>query len=243
MKQNVYDQEDFFNEFSRIRQNPNNHNDLIEQPAIKELLPDLNGLDILDLGCGNGLYSKELMDRKANSVLGVDISNKMITEARKLENENLTFKELAMEEISKIPKQFDLVISSLAFHYVEDFNKLLKDISCLLKSQGYLIFSQEHPLATCFDDKHHARWTRDNEGKKQYANIAEYSIPGERKATWLDTEVIKYHRPFSEIINGLVEAGFHVECMKEPLGLENEFKDNIHRPDFLIIRAKKQSIV
>lgn len=241
MKQNVYDQKEFYEKYRELRQNLHNHNELIEQPALKSLLPDLKGLDVLDLGCGNGVNSQRLIELGANSVLGIDISKKMLAEAKKLETEHLKFMELAMEDISSLSQKFNLVVSSLAFHYVKDLAQLLKDINQLLTGDGYLVFSQEHPLNTCFDDKHQSRWTRDSEGKKMHANIAEYSISGERRTIWFNTEIVKYHRSFSEIINGLTEANFTIECMKDPFGLENEFKDNIHRPDFLMVRTRKLS--
>lgn len=241
MKQNIYDQTEFFNQYSKLRKKTNNHNNLIEQPAFESLLPVLNGLTILDLGCGNGQNSKKLIERNADYVLGVDISSKMLSEARKLETNNLKFIQLPMEDISSLSKTFDVVVSSLAFHYVQDFDRLLHDINQLLNPHGYLIFSQEHPLASCYDDKHLSRWTKDDKGKKIHANVSDYMVSGARKSTWFDTEIIKYHRPFAEIINGLIEADFDIEKIIEAPDHEMDFGYNSHRPDFLLVRAIKRN--
>ena len=70
-------------------------------------------------------------------------------------------------------------------------------------------------------------------------------VEGEREATWFVDNVKIYHRTFSNIVNTLLEAGFSIENMIEPLPtpelLESypEYKDLLHKPDFLLLKAKK----
>ena len=47
-----------------------------------------------------------------------------------------------------LTEKYDVVVSSLAIHYVEDFNKLCHDVYNILTDKGYFIFSQEHPIGT-----------------------------------------------------------------------------------------------
>ena len=75
-KQNVYDNEVFFEGYKKIRENKVNANILFEKPALFSLLPDLKDLKILDLGCGYGENSKEFVKRGAAKVTGIDISKK-----------------------------------------------------------------------------------------------------------------------------------------------------------------------
>ena len=105
------------------------------------------------------------------------------------------------------------------------------------------MFSQENPLCTC-----HAggdRWTRDENGNKLHLNLADYGVEGERKTVWFVDDVKKYHRTFSTIVNALIEAGFTIEKMMEPLPTEEllekypDYRDLFHKPDFLLIRVKK----
>ena len=108
---------------------------------------------------------------------------------------------------------------------------------------GTLIFSQEHPLCTCHSGEN--RWTRDENGNKLYLNLANYGIEGERESVWFVDNVKKYHRTFSNILNTLIEAGFLLEKVIEPLPSEelllkySEYKDLFHKPDFLLIKVKK----
>lgn len=82
-KQNIYDNEIFFEGYKSIRQKKENANILFEKPALFSLLPDLKGKQILDLGCGYGENCMEFVKMGASKVVGVDISKKMLEVAKK----------------------------------------------------------------------------------------------------------------------------------------------------------------
>lgn len=56
----------------------------------------------------------------------------------------------AMEDLELPDESFDVVISSLAFHYVKDFPEMIKKIYTWLKPGGKLVFSAEHPVFTAY---------------------------------------------------------------------------------------------
>ena len=244
-QQNIYDNEIFFQGYKNIREQEVNANTLFEIPSLFSALPEIKGKNILDLGCGFGDYCKMFVDKGAEKVVGIDISEKMLEIAMK-ENRSskISYINMPIESIDTIDEKFDIVISSLAFHYVEDYNKLIKDIFELLKEGGYLVFSQEHPLNTCHSSGN--RWTKNEIGKKIYANISNYGVEGERECVWFVDNVKKYHRTFSSIINMLIEEGFTIEKIIEPLPDESiiqtypEYYDLFHKPDFLIVKAIKK---
>ena len=164
-KQNIFDNDTFFEGYKGIRDRKVNANNIFEIPALFSLLPDLTGKTILDLGCGFGEHCKEFVSKGAEKVVGIDISTKML-EIAKEENSDpkITYINMPMEDIGELSEKFDLVISSLAFHYIEDFSGVVKKINDLLNPDGLFVFSQEHPLSTCFTGGN--RWTRDENGKK-----------------------------------------------------------------------------
>ena len=243
-QQNIYDNNTFFEGYQKIRENKNNANNIFETPALLSLLPDLKNKTVLDLGCGAGSHCFEFAKAGAAKVVGVDISKKMLEVAEK-ENHHpkITYLNMPMENINGLNEQFDLVVSSLALHYVKDFRKLVADVFNLLNNNGVFIFSQEHPLNTCFSGGN--RWTKDEMGNKLFANISNYSSDGERKSVWFVDGVKKYHRTFSTLVNTLIEIGFVIEKMIEPIPTEEmlekypDYKDLLHKPDFLIVRARK----
>ena len=147
MKQNIYDDKAFFEKYDELRINQRglNATDLIEIPAFRNMMPNVKNKKILDLGCGYGENDNYYKELGAKSVLGVDISTHMIEMANRYNKlRNIDYKVIAMEDIYQINDRFDIVISSLAFHYIKDYSKLVKDIYNLLNKDGYLIFSQEH---------------------------------------------------------------------------------------------------
>ena len=75
-RQILYDNQDFFDGYFALRNQDINYNDLLEQPAMAELLPNLSGKAVLDLGCGFGQNCKDFVCRGAKRVVGVDISEK-----------------------------------------------------------------------------------------------------------------------------------------------------------------------
>ena len=122
-KQNIYDNEVFFSEYRKLRKREVNANNLFELPTLFSLLPDLTGKRILDLGCGAGERCTDYLKRGAARVTGIDISEKMLAAAQ-IENSDpdITYLKMPMEDIGSIDDTFDVVLSSLALHYVEDFS-------------------------------------------------------------------------------------------------------------------------
>lgn len=149
MKQNVYDNKTFSDAYDKMRKDDKgrNANDLVEIPNFRKLIPNVKEKKILDLGCGYGENDKYCRDLGAKEILGIDISEHMIKIAEKNNaDENIKYKVMAMEDIGKIKEKFDIVISSLAFHYVKDYEKLIKDIYNLLNDDGILIFFNRSPI-------------------------------------------------------------------------------------------------
>lgn len=241
-QQNIYDNEIFFEGYKKIRDNKINANNLFEIPALFSMLPDLKNKRVLDLGCGE--HCKRFIEGGAKKVVGIDISEKMLEVARNENSDpNIIYINMPMEKIAELNEQFDIVVSSLAFHYVEDFEGVVSDIYNMLDTEGIFLYSQENPLCTCHSGSN--RWTRDEQGNKIHLNLANYGIEGERESVWFVDNVKKYHRTFSTIINTLINAGFSIERMIEPLPTDEileqypDYKDLFHKPDFLLLRVKK----
>ena len=231
-KQNVYDNNVFFENFQSSRSNDVNFNDCIETPILFGMLPDLHGKRILDIGCGMGQHAKQYSDMGADTVLGLDISAKMLDYAKEHNNNrNIIYRQMAMEDIDTINETFDLVTSSLAFDYVEDFPGLMEKIHNLMEKDAEFVFSMSHPIVTAL-----------------YANLRNYCKEGLRKVDWVVNGYECYHRTVSSLINGLIGAGFMIEeCQEAHLSDEMReqypalFSGTIHRPEFIFFRCRKNN--
>ncbi len=244
-KQNIFDNETFFEGYKALRDNDINYNDLLEQPAMAMLLPDMNGKSVLDLGCGYGHNCLDFVGRGAEKVVGIDISEKMLAVAKEeAAHSKITYLNMSMTDISKLNEKFDIIYSSLAFHYVKDFDAFAKEMFSVLNNGGCLLFSQEHPIITATVDGN-GHFNKDENGKRVSYTFSNYNEQGERKIHWYVEGVVKYHRTFSGIINALTKAGFKIEEICEPTPedwaiekLPTIVKEYI-KPNFLIVRARK----
>ena len=248
MKQNIYDNKTFSDEYDKMRKDDKgiNANDVIEIPIFRKMLPDLENKSILDLGCGYGENDVYFIEKGAKEVIGTDISEHMIKIANETnKKDGITYEVMAMEDISKINKKFDLVVSSLAFHYIQDFDTLLSDIYNLLNDNGYLVFSQEHPISNCIKYDETLSSKKIQIGKKKYILLADYNREGLRIHHWNNCDVHKYYRNMSTILNSLIRHGFIIdeinECEpnEEMVTKNPKYINQYDYPYFLFVKARK----
>ncbi|WP_026908137.1 class I SAM-dependent methyltransferase [Paucisalibacillus globulus] len=243
MKQNKYDDVKFFSAYKKMSRSMKGLEGAGEWPVLKELIPDLRNKHVLDLGCGFGWHCRYAREQHASSVVGVDISEKMLQKARNLTNDPLiSYIRKPIEDLNFTDSQFDVVISSLAFHYIESFESICKNVYDCLKPGGTFVFSVEHPI---FTSRKEQDWHYDEQGNRLHWPVDNYAQEGLRETTFLTDNVTKYHRTLSTYINDLIQAGFNVKAVKEPMPTDiieknmPEMKDENRRPMFLIILAEK----
>lgn len=244
MKQNIYDNEEFFNSYKSLRDSDDNYNVLLEQPAMKKLLPNLKNKRVLDLGCGFGINCMDFVKAGADYVMGIDISTKMLAVAKK-DNycDKIDYLNIPLENLDTVNGKFDLIYSSLSFNYIKDFNKLVSDIYSHLNAGGQLLFSQEHPIVTASAGIAN-KYIIDDNGNKVFCFCNYQNEEIRRVEKWFVEGVIKYHRTLSTVINTLCDNGFMIEKVVEPvpddyaLSIREGLKKEFIKPTFLIVKAK-----
>lgn len=243
MKENKYDNENFFIKYSQMERSKKGLQGAGEWYELKKILPDFQDKTVLDLGCGYGWHCKYAIDNGAKYVLGVDISKKMLEVAKSKNNDKkIDYRCIAMEDLSFSKNVFDIIISSLAFHYVKDFKSLVNNISMWLKSGGSLVFSAEHPIFTANGNQD---WYYDENGNIKHFPVDNYFYEGKREAIFLKEPVIKYHRTLTTYLNTLLENDFELQHIIEPqppkemMNLSG-MKDEMRRPMMLLIAARKK---
>nr|WP_207735947.1 class I SAM-dependent methyltransferase [Eubacterium sp. 1001713B170207_170306_E7] len=214
-----------------------------EWSELQKLLPDFDNKRVLDLGCGYGWHCLYAAEHGAASVLGVDISEKMLEAAReKNSHERISYRQSAMEDLDFADSAFDVVISSLAFHYIRDFSTLAARISQWTAPGGEFVFSVEHPVFTAYGTQD---WYYDDAGEILHFPVDHYYYEGKRKAVFLGEAVIKYHRTLTTYLDTLLKNGFELQRIVEPqppaemLDLPG-MKDEMRRPMMLLVSAKKK---
>lgn len=209
---------------------------------MKTLLPDFTHKRVLDLGCGYGWHCKYASANGASYVLGTDISHKMLERAEKINaGSGIEYRCIAMEDLRFPDETFDVVLSSLAFHYVRDFVPLVHNISRWIKHGGEFVFSVEHPVFTSYGTQD---WYYDEDGEILHFPVDHYYDEGKREAVFLGETVVKYHRTLTTYLNTVLQNGFEIRHIVEPqppdsmLGLPG-MQDEMRRPMMLLVSAIK----
>jgi SAM-dependent methyltransferase len=241
MKQNIYDDPVFFEGYSKMRRHETGLNAAIDQPAMRSLLPRLADKRVLDLGCGFGKMCRYVVEQGAVSAVGVDISSKMLTKAREDTADPLiSYMQSALEDLNFAPASFDLVVSSLALHYVERYDLICANVKSWLTAGGAFVFSVEHPIATAYP----ATGYLDARSERDHWEIDNYKIEGIRHTSWFVDDVIKYHRSVETYVNTLIDKGFTIvrllepEAEKEDIRKRPDLRQESRRPTFMLLSAR-----
>lgn len=243
MKENKYDNEAFFQKYSKMMRSQEGLKGAGEWSELKKILPDFAGKRVLDLGCGYGWHCKYASDQNADYVLGTDISKRMLQTAREINPApQIEYRCTAMEDLDFPEHTFDVVLSSLAFHYIKDFEPLVKNISRWMKQGGTFVFSVEHPVFTSYGTQD---WYYDENGKILHFPVDNYYYEGKREAVFLGEKVIKYHRTLTTYLNTLLQNGFEIQHVIEPQPPEEMIelegmKDEMRRPMMLLVSAMRR---
>ncbi len=243
MKQSIYDDPAFFAKYSDMERSIHGLEAAGEWPAFCALLPDLRDKRVLDLGCGFGWHCRYARQKQARSVVGVDLSEKMLARARETTPDpGIEYRREAIEDINVAAEEFDVVISSLALHYVEHFDLVCQKVYQGLTTSGTFVLSVEHPIFTALASQD---WHHGPNGERLHWPVDNYQGEGIRHARWLADDVVKYHRTLATYINTLLDAGFVLTRVVEPeppaemLVERPNLKDEFRRPIFLLLAAVK----
>ena len=235
-----YDDDDVFATYMARRQRADNPNETLEAPAFETAIGKLDGLRILDLGCGAASFGRKALDGGARTYVGVEGSRKMAAAGREtLRGTSASLIEDRVERWSYPTAAFDLVVSRLVLHYIEDLRPVFENINRTLVEGGRWVFSVEHPVITSCS----RGWTPGTE--RQDWLVDDYFSAGARNTSWLGGEVRKYHRTIEDYFSAMQATGFMVEQLREARPRPDMFADATtyerrkRIPLFLILGGRK----
>ncbi len=200
--------------------------DCFIMPNMLSFMGDVSGKRILDLGCGEGGYSRELAKRGAE-LTSVDCSEKAIEHAVALaEKDGLDithFVRNSCDLFDIASEQFDIVLCSMMLMDCEDFEGTLREVYRVLKPGGRLFASVLHP---CFDGNHERGIGRQGSGIDRQVVVMDYFEPKEWEAPlWGGTiPVIWRHRTLEDYVKAFIRTGFTITDMNEPRATNEQAK-------------------
>lgn len=209
------------------------HNAYYDRPAVISLWHDLTNCEVLDAGCGPGVYAEELVKRGAR-VTARDIAPRM----REIAKQRLgnTARVVGLDLSERLPFEdaaFDVVNAPLCLDYIRDWDHAFAEFSRVLKRGGYVVMSAMHPS---FDAEYYR--------SERYFEIE--AVSGPWKGFGEVFVMNSYRRPMAEFINAPLRAGLVLDKLLEPLPTQ-DFRDAdprrhaelMRRPAFLMMRLRK----
>lgn len=178
-------------------------NALYERPAILAAAGDVQGLRVLDAGCGPGVLAAALIARGA-AVTGIDLSRALLAIARERLGPGVPLHQADLAQPLDFPDgSFDLIVSSLVMHYLEDWEPALREFRRVLTTDGRLVFSTHHPFADLRDS-----------GIDDYLGTYAYI----QKWDWIDPTMMMrfWHRPLRAMLAAFRASGLVVQDIVEP---------------------------
>jgi ubiquinone/menaquinone biosynthesis C-methylase UbiE len=217
-------------------------------PRMLALVGDVRGRRILDLGCGEGGYARELARRGAH-VVGVDGSARLIEVARARASEaglpSIRFVHANASALREIASEsIDIVVAAMSLMDVEDYDAAIAEAHRVLVDRGGLAMSITHP---CFSAPVSA-WVRDGAHGLRHFAVDRYLD----RAAWdsyiaasFHAPVVRRHRPLEDYLRAPIAAGFILRAFLEPEATEQEqakssrFAKMSRIPYFIFMRWEK----
>ncbi|VUC23022.1 unnamed protein product [Clonostachys rosea] len=246
MSQNIYDDAGFFSEYMALDRSIGGLESALEWPRLRSFIPDLRGARVLDLGCGDGRFSRWARSNGAAAVDAFDLSNNMLDRARSMTNDDkIVYRRADLDTLQLERGEehgYDLVFSSLTFHYLVNLPELFAEIHKALKPGCSLVFSIEHPIFTASSN---ARFITDALSGRDCWPLNDYQKEGLRVTDWLAEGVRKQHRTSATYINTLLNANFELKHFDEWLPTAEDLETSpwhrvLDRPIFLLMSARKR---
>lgn len=202
--------------------------DQFNTPAFLANLPDINSLQGLDIGCGEGTNTRQLAALGAH-MQAIDVSEVFIKFARETEAAQplgINYQVADAANLPFEPERFDFATSFMCFMDVDNQPAAFAEAFRVLRPGGFLQFSITHP---CFDTPHR-RNVRDENGRTYAIEVGDYfkrlngeterwtfsSQPEAMKKQWPEFEIPRFNNTLSGWVNLLLETGFILEFMHEP---------------------------
>lgn len=174
-----------------------------ERPAMVGLAGEVAGRRVLDAGCGSGPLAAALRDRGA-IVSGFDLSSGMLALARERLGDDT---DLRVADLgAPLPyddDSFDVVVCSLALHYLKDWVAPLTELRRVLRPGGRLVVSVPHPMVYPFNYRE-----RDYFALAQYSEEFEFDGQAATLTYW--------HRPLHAMTDAFTAAGLRIAVVSEP---------------------------
>ena len=214
---------------------------LLDEPMIRAC-GDVQGLRILDCGCGEGRFCRIMVQKGAAYVLGLDLCTAMIDAADELQTERVEYRVANVQDLGFLDSDsFDLCVSYLNQCDLSDFMANNKEVFRILKPDSRFVVANLHPMRSAVGG-----WYKTEQGVKLHAILDRYFEESERHWRMLGSDFTNFHRSLSTYVSGFLTAGFELIDLIEPTVTDDQLEeypqldDELRVPNFIIYVLKKR---
>ncbi|MGN0184840.1 MAG: class I SAM-dependent methyltransferase [Aristaeellaceae bacterium] len=234
---------------------PDSYSYNIEWPCIRDMLPELKGRAVLDLGCGTGIFTFLLEQYGPARLVGIDLSEEMLGIAREKACERRSGAEFILGDAAHaadcVQGMFDLVFSSTTTHYIENLDTFFGSVARCLRPGGSCILSAIHPVySAMYPIERGDAFPDDDAWVVRYLDRSRraYIQPWIEYNDAFENELSRsYHHSFGDYVNAIVRAGLSIRRVEEPLPPEEWRETNperydsfIETPTFMLMELSKE---
>ncbi len=174
-------------------------------------MDEIAGRSVIDLGCGEGRFSRLLAVRGAE-VVGIDSCERFINYAAEHAVGGDRYQQGLMEDLSAfVEEYFDLAVSYISLVDVPNLYQVVQETYRILRPGGRFIVCNLQPMCTAGN-----RWVNNKQGKKLHYLLDDYFDEGQREMPMCGGVVMNYHRTLSTLLNTFLQAGFTLINLLEP---------------------------
>ncbi|RJX65321.1 class I SAM-dependent methyltransferase [Vibrio sinensis] len=213
----------------------NIYNAYLERPSLQALMGSVQGLKVLDLGCGSGIHAEYLISNGAADVTCVDVSPEMvaIVQQKLGDRVNSYTQDISIGLPKEESDSIDLIICPLVLHYIEELNPLFQEVARVLKPNGVMVFSTHHPFA-------------DFECSKSRNYFERELIHESWNTIGTPVNVTFYRRSLTEIMNAITMSSLVITQLSEGQVLEqaklislDTYLHLANNPNFIFVKCQK----
>ena len=227
-----------------IREGLDRYRTELTDQAVLDAVGDVEGLDVLDAGCGEGYMSRLLAKRGARAA-GVDVSDSLIEYARVHEDAErlgVRYNVAGLEDLPYEDESFDLAICNHVLSDVRDPAAAIRELGRVLRPSGRIVILMLHP---CFYTAHAERDSTGSIPVETYFSERSVDQPFVVAGIESPDDVHMTFRPLEFYSEVLSDAGFAIERLKEPhpssstITSDGWWNSNFRKPLFMLICAVK----
>lgn len=174
----------------------------------REFLPDLDGLDVVELGCGGGQASVGFAREPVDRVVGVDLSPEQLGYARQLRDAYDVEASFTTGDVTAVPlpdEAFDLAFSSWVYQMVPDLEAACGEAARVLRPGGTFVFAVPHPFIQVFHPETH-----------EFEHSYFTEEPTRKSIGDIEAPLLEFPHQVGDYHRALLEAGFVVDRVFEP---------------------------